>query len=157
MRSALFHARLVIIPIPMIFLLFSLFSTGCMDRIDYDVDEVASQEHLRGSNLTVDQETADTPADLDTLLTNESGRYDETFLCISAETPVETAGEESIESESTLHVHDVGQRNHGTEWFFNQPWAAPFIWPKMIRDTVILIVLAAAVLTLSGILGRKRG
>jgi len=156
-RSSLPHARLVIIPFRIILLLSFLFCAGCLENIDYDVEEVADEEHLSGSILTVDQEPADTDPGSDNSLLNSSGRYDETFLCVSGETPVEADGEESIESESTLHEHDVGQRNHGTEWLFNQPWAAPFIWPKMIRDTVILILLAAAVLTLSTVLGRKRG
>ena len=55
-----------------------------------------------------------------------------------------------------MHLHEAGQRNHGTEWFFNQPWAARFIWGKMVRDSVILIALAAGILFLSRY-RRKRG
>jgi len=134
----------------LIFLLVPLLFGGCMDRIDYDVEEVADQGHLRGSDRIIEQEPPDT------LSANPSGRYNATFLCVSDNSQTEAEGEESIPTESTLHEHDAGQRNHGTEWLFNQPWAASFIWPKMARDTVILIVLAAAVLTLSNILGRRR-
>ncbi|MEN8209514.1 MAG: hypothetical protein ABFR50_09720, partial [Candidatus Fermentibacteria bacterium] len=56
---------------------------------------------------------------------------------------------------SDRHVHDAGQRNHGTGWFFNQPWAATFIWGKMFRDSLILLVLSAVVFLVSGYI-RKR-
>jgi hypothetical protein len=54
-----------------------------------------------------------------------------------------------------MHQHDAGARNHGTEWFFNQPWAASFIWPKMLRDSVLLAALAAAIYLVSRRLTRR--
>ncbi|MCD4848491.1 MAG: hypothetical protein K8R76_09880 [Candidatus Aegiribacteria sp.] len=59
-------------------------------------------------------------------------------------------------SGSNRHVHEAGARNHGTGWFFNQPWAARFIWSKMIRDTVILVLLAAVILLASRYRLRKK-
>ena len=128
-------------------LLPSLLITGCMDRIDYDIEEVATEEYLRGTDA--DSQAPEVVADEADLYR----MYDQTFLCVSGE----TEDGDDIEDGGHLHEHGSGQRNHGTEWFFNQPWAATFIWPKMIRDTVILILLAAAVLTVSRLLGRRRG
>ena len=54
------------------------------------------------------------------------------------------------------HVHEAGARNHGTEWFFNQPWAASFIWSKMIRDSAILFILTAIILLASRYRLRKK-
>lgn len=128
-------------------LLPSLLLTGCMDRIDYDIEEIASEEYLRGTDT---DGSAPGEGEADASLYR---MYDQTFLCVSGE----TGDGADIEDDGHLHEHGTGQRNHGTEWFFNQPWAATFIWPKMIRDTVILILLAAAVLTVSSLLGRRRG
>lgn len=125
----------------------SILLTGCTDRIDYDIEEVASEEYLRGADMVASiQEAGASDASLYRM-------YDQTFLCVSAE----TGDGDDIENSGNLHEHGSGQRNHGTEWFFNQPWAATFIWPKMIRDTVILILLAAGVLTVSSLLRRRRG
>jgi hypothetical protein len=49
------------------------------------------------------------------------------------------------ETETGLHLHPAGERNHGTAWFFNQPWAATFVWGKMVRDSVILLALAGGI------------
>jgi hypothetical protein len=58
-------------------------------------------------------------------------------------------------SVADTHVHQPGVRNHGTEWFFDQPWAARFVWGKMIRDAVILLALAGVILVLSGLYRRR--
>ena len=134
------------VPILLLAALLPLLLIGCMDRIDYDIDEVASEDYLSG---TSDHPGSETVEDV----VNPYRMYDQTFLCVSEE----PGDGDVIEDGGHLHSHGVGQRNHGTEWFFNQPWAATFIWPKMIRDTVILILLAAAVLTVSSLLGRRRG
>lgn len=49
------------------------------------------------------------------------------------------------ETETGLHLHPAGERNHGTTWFFNQPWAATFVWGKMFRDSIILLALAGVI------------
>lgn len=51
------------------------------------------------------------------------------------------------------HSHGAGVRNHGTQWFFNQPWAARFIWGKLVRDAVIFLALGGILFYLTG---RKR-
>jgi hypothetical protein len=58
------------------------------------------------------------------------------------------------ETETGLHLHPAGERNHGTTWFFNQPWAATFVWGKMLRDSVVLLALAGGVSLASS---RRRG
>ena len=110
---------------------FMLLSLSC--KADYDIAEVASQEYL-----------------------GDTHHHDETH-----DTEHEAVEQDSLHQESheqdTLgitgtdrHVHGSGQRNHGTAWFFNQPWAASFIWGKMVRDSVILLILAAVILFVSG-------
>ncbi|MCD4776140.1 MAG: hypothetical protein K8S15_08860 [Candidatus Aegiribacteria sp.] len=114
----------------LIIVFFVLLSLAC--KTDYDIAEVASQEYL---GATHHHETHDSD--------HEAVEQD-------------SVDDENHEDDASgiagtdRHVHDAGQRNHGTGWFFNQPWAASFIWGKMIRDTVILLALAAAVLLVSG-------
>ena len=62
----------------------------------------------------------------------------------------------AMDHQGDVHLHGEGVRNHGTEWFFNQPWAASFVWGKMLRDSVILILLAAGLLLLPRIRGKRR-
>lgn len=109
-------------------LLFLLLPAGC--RTDYDIEEVAPSEHL-------DEEQAHD--DHDHLLEEHDHEDEDAGL-----------------TGSDRHVHESGERNHGTEWFFNQPWAASFIWGKMLRDSLILLVLAAAITILSGRRSRQR-
>lgn len=112
-------------------LLFLLLAAGC--RTDYDVEEVAPSEHLGEDHTHHDH-------DHDHLHEEHSHHEDE----------------DAALTGSDRHVHEGGVRNHGTEWFFNQPWAASFIWGKMLRDSLILLVLAAAIAVLSGRRGRQR-
>ena len=49
---------------------------------------------------------------------------------------------ESASANRGSPMHAPGQRNMSTAWFFNQPWAATFIWGKMVRDSLLLLVLA---------------
>ena len=104
---------------------FVLLPLAC--KADYDITEVASQEYLgeihHHGTEAVEQDS----------VIEESHEYDVSGIAVSER-----------------HVHDAGQRNHGTAWLFNQPWAASFIWGKMARDAVILLILAAAVLLVSG-------
>ncbi|MCK4506747.1 MAG: hypothetical protein KAW14_14115 [Candidatus Aegiribacteria sp.] len=111
----------------LIILLTLISLTGC--RTDYDIEEVAPPEHLGGIHEH-DHAVAET---------EEHHEHDDAAI-----------------SGSNRHVHEAGARNHGTEWFFNQPWAARFIWSKMIRDTVILAVLAAIILLTSRYRLRKK-
>lgn len=108
--------------------LLSLISiTGC--RTDYDIEEVASPEHL-GETHEHDHAHAET---------EENHEHDNAEI-----------------SGSNRHVHEAGMRNPGTAWFFNQPWAAGFVWSKMIRDSVILLIMAAVVLLASSFRLRKK-
>ena len=111
-------------------------------RTDYDVAEVAPSEH-----------------------TGEEHHHGPGETCLEHGVPMteehetEHRGDDANSgslSGSERHLHSPGERNHGTEWFFNQPWAASFIWGKMVRDSVILVVLAAAVLIVSGLRRRQR-
>lgn len=116
------------IPITLLFML--LFSTAC--RTDYDIAEVAPSVHLDEEHHTADEHA-------------ECEDHEESDS--------EHAVDEHVEESHAGHNHAVGSRNHGTQWFFNQPWAAPFIWGKLFRDAAIFLVLAAAVFIISG---RKR-
>ncbi len=115
-------------------------------KTDYDITEVASPEHL-GTDHPHEHDECE----------HEDAEHGESDHEHDAET-VETGSvhDESLEhdasgiSGSDRHVHSTGERNHGTEWLFNQPWAASFIWGKMVRDSVILLILAAAILFASG-------
>lgn len=46
--------------------------------------------------------------------------------------------------------HDQGVIDGETIWFFTQPWAADWFWGKLLRDSLILLALAAAVTVISG-------
>lgn len=125
-----------------------LLSMAC--KMDYDIEEVATPEYL-GTDLHDEHDECDDAEHPDheheheadsaatVLLHDESDDHD----------VLEITG-------SDRHVHDAGERNHGTGWFFNQPWAATFIWGKMLRDIVILLVLSAAVLFVSGHRRKRR-
>lgn len=119
-----------------------LLSMAC--KTDFDIEEVASHEYLGTDHH------------------DEHDEHDECYHEHDADTAEpgsvhqESDGHDSSEiTGSDRHVHEAGARNHGTGWFFNQPWAATFIWGKMVRDSVILLVLAIAILVVSGYL-RKR-
>ncbi len=106
-----------------------VFFTGC--RTDYDIEEVAPAEFLEssGGGEHVHEEAA---------AAEDSSTVDE-----------------HMEESHAGHVHDAGARNHGTQWFFNQPWAAPFIWGKLLRDAVTFLLLAVAVFVVTGRRKRK--
>ncbi len=134
----------------LVILLILISLTGC--RIDYDIEEVATPEYLGEihEHDNVHAETED----------NHEHVTDETEVCpvcgdIHDQEHVNEHDSTTI-SASSRHVHDAGERNHGTEWFFNQPWAAKFIWGKMIRDSIILIILAVAILLASRFRLRKK-
>jgi len=105
-----------------------LVFSGCIE--DYDVAEVAPEEHLH---------------------TEHQHEHGET--CEECDNPVEQAGEEVQHaggSSPSGHNHAAGSRNHGTQWFFNQPWAAPFIWGKLARDGAVFLVLACVIFFVTG-------
>jgi hypothetical protein len=114
---------------PLIFALL-LFSLGC--RTDYDIEEVASAEYMGSHDHDAEDHHHETEDHQDDSEDTESQ-------------DIETAGI----SQTDMHIHSSGERNHGTQWFFNQPWAAEFIWGKILRDSVILCLIAASVLLLS--------
>lgn len=107
----------------------ALLAAGCGERADYDIAEVAPDEHLTGEH---------------------EHHHHNGHEHAEAEGDGEISG-----AGENRHVHEAGVRNHGTQWFFNQPWAAPFIWNKIIRDSVILLLLAAAVVLFSRLAGRR--
>ena len=103
-----------------------LLFCGCLK--DYDVEEVAPADFL-GEACDHDDHhhgEAETPADDD----------DEMHS--------------AHDSGPSHHEHDAGERNHGTQWFFNQPWAAPLIWGKLTRDGAMLLGLAVMIILVSG-------
>jgi hypothetical protein len=126
-------------------LLTVCMSLGCRG-VDYDIAEVASTDYL-GLDEEHDQEHPPEGDHQETASTNPHPFYDSSYLCVNPNPPGEELMEE-VES-SGVCLHDAGERNHGTGWFFNQPWAATFIWSKIVRDTVILLVLAAVVFLVS--------
>jgi hypothetical protein len=116
----------------------ALLPTGCGESIDYDIEEVAPSAFLSGED--------------------EHGAGEHHH-----EEGEEGYGEEAGHDEEIvddhpegMHVHEAGVRNHGTQWFFNQPWAATFVWGKMLRDGIVLLVLAASVSLLPVILRKRR-
>ncbi len=127
----------------LIILLTLISLTGC--RIDYDIEEVAPPEHLGETHEHDHTQTG--------IEDHQDHVPDDAEVCpvcgeIHDQEHVREHDSTGI-SGSDRHVHEAGVRNHGTGWFFNQPWAARFIWNKMIRDSVILLFLAAIVLLVS--------
>jgi hypothetical protein len=59
----------------------------------------------------------------------------------------ETAGQQASgrEPEGTHHVHAAGEHSVCTEWLFTQPWASRGDWPRIARDSGILLGLSLAV------------
>jgi hypothetical protein len=108
-------------------LLALLASAGC--RTDYDIQEVAPTVFIESSGHDEHSHSAEEPA------VNDED---------------EASVDEHMEESHAGHVHSAGDRNHGTQWFFNQPWAAPFIWGKLLRDALIFLVLAAALFVVTG-------
>jgi hypothetical protein len=108
-------------------LLLSALLAGCGERIDYDAAEVAPEEHMYGPGEHAHHHHAGHPGESAEEMTGARG-----------------------------HVHAAGVRNHGTVWFFNQPWAARFIWGKMLRDSAILVALALGLLAVSRYVHSRR-
>ncbi len=106
-----------------------LMAGGCGGKVDYDISEAAPEEHLDGEGED-----------------HHHGEHDH------AEDEV---GRDISGAVDNRHHHEPGVRNHGTQWFFNQPWAATFIWGKMLRDAVILLALAAGVFLVSRLFRRR--
>lgn len=125
-------------------ILIALISlSGC--RIDYDIEEVAPPEYL-GETHEHDHAHPETEDHHD----HVPDAADVCPVCGEIHDQEHFHEHDSTAiSVSSRHVHEAGARNHGTGWFFNQPWAARFIWSKMIRDTVILVLLAAVILLAS--------
>lgn len=96
-----------------------LLLAGC--QTDYDIADVAPGEHLESGGHSDHHEDAVT------------GHGEEPDV------------EHHMEDLHAGHAHGAGGRNHGTQWFFNQPWAAPFIWNKLLRDALIFLALAVSI------------
>ncbi|MCK5785575.1 MAG: hypothetical protein KAH54_03340 [Candidatus Sabulitectum sp.] len=101
---------------------------------DYDVTEVAPAEHLvtdehAGHDHAPGEPCYETDIESEQPLTGEET----------------TSIDEEREAAHAGHAHDEGDRNHGTQWFFNQPWAAPFIWGKLVRDSLVFLALAVGI------------
>jgi len=111
-----------------VFILSLLCFAGC--ATDYDVAEVAPEEHLDQEHHHSDVETCEDCED------DHGG---------SSEEPHHEG-----DSSPSGHNHGSGVRNHGTQWFFNQPWAAPFIWSKLLRDGLIFLLLAVLLFLITG-------
>ncbi|MBN1433514.1 hypothetical protein JW921_02070 [Candidatus Fermentibacterales bacterium] len=111
----------------------ALFLIACALPGDYDIEDVAPTSHL-GEPCEHDHGHGEL---------QEAGHehHDD--------------AERQESTQTGMHVHEAGQRNHGTEWFFNQPWASPFIWPKMLRDSLVLAALAAVIALVSRRLTRR--
>jgi len=118
--------RVVVLLFPAVAL---LFFTGC--RADYDIEEVAPADFLESS-------------------VHEEHAHEEA----AAEEADSSRVDEHVEESHAGHVHGAGARNHGTQWFFNQPWAAPFIWGKLVRDALIFLLVAVIVFVVTG---RRKG
>lgn len=93
---------------------------------DYDISEVVEDSYLF-SRDSIDAE----PSLCNTLLPSELEFSD-------------SLTESAAKRGSPMHA--PGQRNMSTAWFFNQPWAATFIWGKIVRDSLLLLVLAFVII-----------
>jgi len=111
-------------PLPVFLLAASALLMASCRGVDYDIAEVASPDY---TGLEDDHDDGHGDQDHDVL---------------------EGPGSEE-EAAGDLHLHETGVRNHGTVWFFNQPWAASFIWVKIVRDSVVLLALACVVQVVS--------
>jgi len=123
-------------------------------RTDYDIVEAASQhtseEHDHGTeDIQVCHDCGEPHESDDTSHVHESDEHMPVIQDTDEHDPSAFIG-------SDRHSHETGSRNHGTEWFFNQPWAARFIWSKMVRDAIILFLLAAAITLVSGYRRKRR-
>lgn len=121
--------------------------SGC--RTDYDISDVAPSEFLESGES---QEHLHEPADEETTDEHDNHNHEHT----DGETGDEHSIDEQVEASHAGHNHAAGTRNHGTQWFFNQPWAAPFIWGKLFRDSAIFLGLAVAIFFLSSRKRRQR-
>lgn len=128
-----------------VFTIVLLSVSGC--RTDYDIADVAPAEFLESGE---NHEHLHEHADEDTSSTDHSAGHTD------GETGDEHSIDEHVEASHAGHSHAPGTRNHGTQWFFNQPWAAPFIWGKLFRDSVIFLGLAVAVFFFSSRKRRKK-
>lgn len=128
-----------------LFTIVFLSFSGC--RTDYDIADVAPVEFLDSEE---NHEHLHEHADEETSCTHDSNGH------ADGETGEEHSIDEHVEASHAGHDHASGTRNHGTQWFFNQPWAAPFIWGKLFRDSVIFLGLAVAVFFFSSRKRRKR-
>jgi hypothetical protein len=106
-----------------------LLYCGCFE--DYDVEEVAPAEFLGGECSHDDH-----------------NHIDDSLASVDEET------QGAHDSGPSDHEHAAGERNHGTQWLFNQPWAAPFIWGKLAWDGIMFLGLAVLIILVSG--RRKR-
>ncbi len=113
----------------LLFVFASLVFTGC--RTDYDIADVAPEEHLDSEEHAGHDHALGEP-------------------CEEIDNEHEHSVDEQVEDSHAGHQHSTGDRNHGTQWFFNQPWAAPFIWKKLFRDAVIFLALAAVIFLIGG-------
>jgi hypothetical protein len=132
-----------LLPVIAAAVLLAVCMTGCRGT-DYDISEVASPEYL---GLDEQDHDHSQEGNHQAGVANPYPFYDASFLCVNPHPSGEGVMEDGGSTE--LHIHDAGERNHGTGWFFNQPWAATFIWSKIVRDAVILLILAAVVLVIS--------
>ena len=135
------------------FLLFSILFFNC--NVDYDIEEVAPQEHLT-SEHNHDHTDEDACPECDSEHNHDHTDEEEGPDFAPPLTESENTDiTEQVEDSHAGHNHAAGARNHGTQWFFNQPWAAPFIWPKLLRDALIFLVLAVVLFIITARKGKK--
>jgi hypothetical protein len=115
-------------------LLITVILSGCSESVNYDIEEVAPAEFISGEEEPHDEETCTHPG-------HDHDHGEEA---------------EEIVHDLGLHQHGAGIRNHGTEWFFNQPWAATFVWGKMLRDSIILLILAVSLYLLPRLMRKRK-
>jgi len=145
-------------------LLFTIVSMifvglGCLDKVDYDIEEVLESESTTGDHdgdvcpecsiVHEDEHEHDHDEDIfpECDIVHEDDDEHEDGIADPEKVDLSTV---------ELHQHDQGVENHGTEWFFNQPWHSSFIWGKMLLNSVILLVLGVIVLFASRYAARRR-
>lgn len=95
---------------------------------DYDISEVVGDSYVFARDSIVSSRLS-SDADTGTVFQKSAGL--------------------STRSNSSSPMHAPGQRNMSTAWFFNQPWAARFIWGKILRDSIMLLVISFVIVFLS--------
>ncbi|PIE51987.1 hypothetical protein CSA37_08940 [Candidatus Fermentibacteria bacterium] len=127
----------------------------CGDHSSHDDFDAAHEEHYNHEHEPYSSESCrehDRNDEFEALQAGDSHDHNDECTCEACSghsNGVHEEQHEEFSSGPSGHLHASGDRNHGTQWFFNQPWAAPFIWSKLLRDGAIFLVLSVVLFFLT--------